>query len=230
MLYIPVLLLLLLNTVPYIHAAKTETIDKIFIVGGTYETTSDVSVANIKENITQLLRKTKTLTLTITVGSALPSERRANPDRRADVIMKVKEACNKLDVKFGDNDVNFIFRNGAADNAAFQRDDLHLSENGVGRLLLNLSLPEQPPKHHKRQHQQQHRHVSNTTNHDRSPNAREAPDGKRTVAKRRTSQSMGKCAKCGDTNPVTATCRHPDKVLCRQCRERGHKEKVHTRD
>ena len=208
-------------------AAKTETIDEIFIVGGTHETTSDVSAANIKENIAQILRKAKTLTPTITVSSVLPSKRPANPDRRADVNMKMKEACNEVDVKFVDNDANFTFRNGAADDAAFQRDGLHLSESGVGRLLLNLSLPEQPPKQNK--HQQQHRHVSNATNHDRLPNARVAPDGKWTVVKRRTRLSMGKCAKCGETNHVTATCRHPDKVLCRQCGERGHKEKHHSR-
>ncbi|KAK2180866.1 hypothetical protein NP493_421g00002 [Ridgeia piscesae] len=75
--------------------------------------------------------------------------------------MKMKEACNEVDVKFVDNDANFTFRNVADDDAAFQRDGLHLSESGVGRLLLNLSLPEQTPKHNKRQHQQQHRHVSN---------------------------------------------------------------------
>ena len=211
-------------------AAKTETIDEIVIVGGTHETTSDVSAANIKENIAQLLRKAKTLTPTITVSSVLPSKSRANPDRRADVNMKMKEACNEVDVKFVDNDTNFTFRNEAADDAAFQRDGLHLSESGVGRLLVNLSLPEQPPKQNKRQHQQQHRHVSNATNHDRLPNARVAPDGKWTVVKRRTRLSMGKCAKCGETNHVTATCRHPDKVLCRQCGERGHKEKHHSRD
>ena len=83
-------------------AAKTETIDEIIIVGGTHETTSDVSVANIKENIAQLLRKAKTLTPTIPVSSVLPSKRRANPDRRADVNMKMKEACNEVDVKFVD--------------------------------------------------------------------------------------------------------------------------------
>ena len=87
-------------------AAKTETIDEIFIVGGTHETTSDVSAANIKENIAQLLRKAKTLTPTITVSSVLPSKRRANPDRRADVNMKMKEACNEVDVKFVNNDAN----------------------------------------------------------------------------------------------------------------------------
>ena len=103
-------------------AAKTETIDEIFIVGGTHETTSDVNAANVKENIAQLLRKAKTLTPTITVSSVLPSKRRA--DRRADVNMKMKEACNEVDVKFVDNDANFTFRNGAADDAAFQRAEL----------------------------------------------------------------------------------------------------------
>ncbi|KAK2171755.1 hypothetical protein NP493_1029g02017 [Ridgeia piscesae] len=103
-------------------AAKTETIDEIIIVGGTHETTSDVSAANIKENIAQLLRKAKTLTPTISVSSVLPSKHRANPDRRADVNVKMKEACNEVDVKFVDNDANFTFWNGAADDAAFQRD------------------------------------------------------------------------------------------------------------
>ena len=32
-------------------AANNETVDEVFIVGGTHETTSDVSLANIKENI-----------------------------------------------------------------------------------------------------------------------------------------------------------------------------------
>jgi len=40
-------------------AATTETIEEILIVGGTHETTSDVSVANIKENVAQLLQKRK---------------------------------------------------------------------------------------------------------------------------------------------------------------------------
>jgi len=55
-------------------AANTETIDEIFIVGGTHETTSEVSVANIKQNIAQLLRNAKTVKPTITVSSVLPSK------------------------------------------------------------------------------------------------------------------------------------------------------------
>ena len=55
-------------------AANTETIDEIFIDRGTHETTSEVSVANIKENIAQLLRYAKTVKLTITVSRVLPSK------------------------------------------------------------------------------------------------------------------------------------------------------------
>ena len=90
---------------------------------------------------------------TMSFHSVRPSKRRANPDRRTAVNMKVKEACNEIDVKFVDNDANFKFRNRVADDAAFQRDGVHLSESGVGRLPLNLSPPEQPSKHYQRQHQ-----------------------------------------------------------------------------
>ena len=42
--------------------------------------------------------------------------------------------------------------------------------------------------------------------------------------------SIGKCANCSETNHVTANCKHHQKVQCRQCGERGHKEKHHTRN
>ena len=54
--------------------ANTETIDEIVIDRGTHETTSEVSVADIKENIAQLLRNGKTVKPTITVSSVLPSK------------------------------------------------------------------------------------------------------------------------------------------------------------
>ena len=54
--------------------ANTETIDEIVIDRGTNETTSEVSVADIKENIAQLLRNAKTVKPTITVSSVLASK------------------------------------------------------------------------------------------------------------------------------------------------------------
>ena len=50
------------------------------------------------------------------------------------------------------------------------------------------------------------------------------------VVERRTAthHTTGQCAECGETNHVTARCRHREKVECRECGERGHKEKHHT--
>ena len=50
------------------------------------------------------------------------------------------------------------------------------------------------------------------------------------VVNRRSSarHTMGQCAKCGETNHVTALCRHRDNVQCRVYGKRGHKEKHHT--
>ena len=59
---------------------------------------------------------------------------------------------------FVDNDVNFTFRNGAVDVAAFQRDGIHLSESGTERLLRSLDLTKQPARRKQRQ-----RHESRPT-------------------------------------------------------------------
>ena len=47
------------------------------------------------------------------------------------------------------------------------------------------------------------------------------------IVNRRSSarHAMGQCANCGETNHVTARWRHRDKVECRVCGNRGHKEK-----
>ena len=59
-----------------------------------------------------------------------------------------------------------------------------------------------------------------------------SPDNAWRVVSRqnRHQHTMGKCAKCGEKNHVTAVCKHVSKVRCRQCGELGHKEKHHTCD
>ena len=54
------------------------------------------------------------------------------------------------------------------------------------------------------------------------------PIGRRSVPN--LSHTPGQCAKCGETNHVTATCRHAQKVVCRKCGESGHKDKHRPRD
>ena len=70
-------------------AAKTETIDEIVTVGGTHEATSEVDVADIKENLAQILLRAKTTTPSISVW--VPSIERVPNDRPF-------HKCNKFGV------------------------------------------------------------------------------------------------------------------------------------
>ena len=54
------------------------------------------------------------------------------------------------------------------------------------------------------------------------------PDGRRSVPNVR--HTPGQCTRCGESNHVTATCRHAQKVVCRTCLKPGHKDKHHPRE
>ena len=96
------------------------------IVGDTQETMGCTDVNDITENVCELMRRAKTMTPSVTVSSVLPSKRKADPQRLAEVNNQIRLTCNETDVTFVDNDANFPFRNGAVDIAAFQKDGLHL--------------------------------------------------------------------------------------------------------
>ena len=131
---------------------------------------------------------------------------------------------------FVDNDNNFTFRNGTVDNAAFANDGLHLSDSGVDRLMSNLGLPPRSSVRNKRQQQNRRPAAPRTPSRD-TPNGGTS-DHEWCVIERRNRHrhSIGKCANCSETNLVTANCKHHQKVQRRQCGERGHKEKHHTRN
>ena len=55
----------------------------------------------------------------------------------------------------------------------------------------------------------------------------------RVVSRRRSMQDRrtpGQCAKCGETNHVTARCKHAEHVQRRRCGKLGHKDKHHAYD
>ena len=54
------------------------------------------------------------------------------------------------------------------------------------------------------------------------------PDGRRSVPNVR--HTPGQCTLCGESNHVTATCRHAQKVVCRTCLKSGNKDKHHSRE
>ena len=53
-------------------------------------------------------------------------------------------------------------------------------------------------------------------------------DGRRSVPNVR--HTPGQCTRCGESNHVTAMCRHAQKVVCRTCLKSGHKDKHHSRE
>ena len=142
-------------------AAKTSAIGEIITVGGAREMKEGVNEDLINDEVEKLLQKAKSVTQCVKISSILPSNNTANTERLSDLNTKVRSTCVDHDVVFVDNDVNFTFRNGAVDDAAFQRDGIHLSESGTDRLLRNLDLPKQPVR--RKQRLPQHRQVATTS-------------------------------------------------------------------
>ena len=296
-------------------AATEDRIKEIIIVAGTHEMTEDIPVEQIQVDFEVLLRKAKAVTSEITVSSVLPviRDNAIKLGRLIEVNERLKATCDKLEVKFVDNDANFTFRNGMVDFATLDRDETHLSQSGTERLMSNLSLPKphqqdthdrttreavhankratpsdwtvvgrrsvpkpvgrrsvphpdgrrsvpQPDGRRSVPHPDGRRSVPtpigrrsvptpigrrSVPNPDgrRSgphPDGRRSvptpigrrsvpnPDGRRSVPNVR--HTPGQCTRCGESNHVTATCRHAQKVVCRTCLKSGHKDKHHPRE
>ena len=103
--------------------------------------TEDVPAEKIQVDFEALLRKAQAVTSEITASDVLPviTGNEIKLGRLIEVNDRLKSTCGELDVKFVDNDTNFTFRNGTVDFATFNRDGIHLSQKGTGRLMTNLS-------------------------------------------------------------------------------------------
>ena len=116
---------------------------QIVIVGGTREIMGNVPTQEIKENMSRLLQKAKTMTPKVTMSSLLLCSKGANPEQLAEVNSAIKHVCNDMGVTFVDHLSNLTFKNGDVDTSAFHADGIHLSANGVDRVLSNMSFPRQ---------------------------------------------------------------------------------------
>ena len=220
------------------EAAKTHTINEIVIVGGTTKTMGDATTDDVRNEVSRLLRTAKSAAPSVKLSSVIPTKRRTTDIQRRNTLNdQLRATCEENNATFVDNDNNFTFRNGAVDNAAFANDGLHLSDSGVDRLVSNLGLPPRSSVRNKRQ-QQNRRPAAprtpsrDTPNNNNNNNNAGTSDHEWCVIERqnRHRHSIGKCANCSETNHVTANCKHHQKVQFRQCGERGHKEKHHTRN
>ena len=243
-------------------AATEDHLKQIIILAGTHEMTEDVPTEIIQVDFKALLRKAQAVTSEITVSSVLPVNKGNGVylGRLIEVNDQLKSTCDEMDVKFVDNDTNFTFRNGTVDFTTLNRDGIHLSQSGTGRLMTNLSLskPQRQNTHDRptREAVQATRGASTTSDwtvvgrqsvpHPLGRRSVPTPIGRRSVPTpigrrsvptpigRRSVPNLrhtpGQCRKCGETNHVTATCRHTQKVVCRKCGKSGHKDKHHSRD
>ena len=121
----------------------------------------------------------------VTLSSVLPHVKKADPGHLAEVNdVILRSVCDELDV-------NFTFRNGDADAAAFHKDGIHLSDSGVDRLLSNLALPMQS---NKQQREQRQTRAQRPAARD---SGRNADNGWREVSRRGSTQESrtpGQCA------------------------------------
>ena len=142
----------------------------------------------------------------------------------------IRATCEVKNAKFINNDLNFTYRDGSCDEAAFVKDGIHLSTHGLHKLLSNISLSERqqsptarpgknrPPN---RQGSPPKRTTRDTRGNGPHANGSTASAARRTESRNHTAEpawhTVGQCRKWGETNHVTKKCRHDVAVTCFTC-------------
>ena len=145
-----------------------------------------------------------------------------------------RATCEEKDATVVNNDLNFTYRDGCCDEAAFVKDGIHLSAHGLTKLLSNISLsqPSQPPASRTTKNRMPSRQglppkKPRDAGGDGPRNGPAASTTRRTGSHNNPVESawhtVGQCRKCGETNHVTKKCRHEVAVTCFTCGQKGHK-------
>ena len=111
------------------------------IVGGSREILNEAtSLDDINDGFCRLIDTVKAAANTVYVCSILPTSNNKNNERREKVNEMIRETCEEKNATFVNNDLNFTYRDGSCDEAAFVKDGIHLSAYGLSKLLSNVSL------------------------------------------------------------------------------------------
>ena len=122
-------------------------------------------------------------------------------------------------------------------HASTRRSAIRVDESTRGSTTRTINRdPRQVNESH--EHQLRQRHVRRSTDRDVTQEATrddmQRDDNEWRVVSRRRSKhdrrTYEQCAKCNESNHVTARCKHAGQVQCRQCGKLGHKEKHHVWD
>ena len=212
----------------------------VVIVGGTREVHNETTTLDeINDGFIRMIDTAKTAANTVYVCSVRPTSANKNDERRERANEMIRATCEVKNAKFINNDLNFTYRDGSCDEAAFVKDGIHLSTHGLSKLLSNISLSErqQTPTARPGKNRPPNRQGSppKRTTRDTRGNVPHAAGllQARHVGQRAATMAepawhiVGQCRKCGETNHVTKKCRHDVAVTCFTCGQKGHKNTHH---
>ena len=207
------------------------------IVGGSREILNEAtSLDDINDGFCQLIDTAKAAANTVYVCSVLPTSNNKNNERREKVNEMIRETCEEKNATFVNNDLNFTYRDGSCDEAAFVKDGIHLSAYGLSKLLSNVSLSQKTatPRTTTNRPTSRQGPSSQKTRDARVNGPRNGPAAcapRRSVSHNTPAEPawhvVGQCRKCGESNHVTKKCRHEVAVTCFTCGQKGHKNNHH---
>ena len=225
---------------------KHSDVASVIIVGGTREVHNETTTLDeINDGFSRMIDTAKTAANTVYVCSVLPTSANKNDERRERANEMIRATCEVKNAKFINNDLNFTYRDGSCDEAAFVKDGIHLSTHGLNKLLSNISLSERqqsptarpgenrPPNRQGSPPKRTTRDTRGNGPHANGPHANgpTASAARRTESRNHTAEPawhiVGQCRKCGETNHVTKKCRHDVAVTCFTCGQKGHKNTHH---
>ena len=135
----------------------------------------------------------------------------------------IRETCEEKNATFVNNDLNFTYRDGSCDEAAFVKDGN--SPFGVRSFQATFDRIIVAENRNSKDDYKQA---------DQSSGARNGPAAsapRRSVSRNTPAEPawhiVGQCRQCGESNHVTKKCRHEVAVTCFTCGQKGHKNNHH---
>ena len=113
----------------------------VVIVGGTREVHNETTTLdNINDEFSRMIDTAKTAANTVYVCSVLPTSVNKNDERRERANEMIRATCEVKKAKFINNDLNFTYRDGSSDEAAFVKYDIHLSTHGLNTTVEHFTI------------------------------------------------------------------------------------------
>ena len=122
---------------------KRKKYESVIVVVGTNDASTKRPPEKICSDFQALISTAKLIARTVVLSSIPPRDDNKVDRGKLDTIHQLLiPIVNKEDVRFVDNDPNFLYRDNSVDTSLLLADKLHLSAAGVSKLLANIGLSE----------------------------------------------------------------------------------------